>query len=189
MSSVLKVDAIQNTAGTSALTIDSGGQVALPQNDNITQFQLTSSQTVNSTTPATLTGWTQMNNQNTYGFKQVGSAISESSGVFTANKLGLYRVYAEVHWSATNDVRYIQIDLKFRPNGQSFIGGDIYNFIALAQSDSTYMCANRMRYYNFNHTNDQCILQVASSASCSLRGASSDFDTMICFEWLAPPQS
>ena len=179
--SILKVDTINEKT--------SGNGVDFPDNNNVTQFQLTSSQTVNSTTPATLTGWTQMNNQNTYGFKQVGSAISESSGVFTANKLGLYRVYSEIHFSAATDVRYIQADLKFRPNGQSFIGGDIYNFIALAQSDSTYMCANRMRYYNFNHTGDQCILQVASSASASLRGASSDFDTMICFEWLSPPQA
>ena len=187
MASTLKVQNIAHTGGTNALAIDSAGIVDLPVNNNVTQFQLTSSASINSTTPATLTGWTNMNSQSTFGYKQVGTAMSESSGVFTTTKLGLYRCYMELHMSAANDVRYIQFDLKFTPNGGSAIGGDIYNFISYAQSDSTYSCFNRMRYYNFNHTGDQFRVNVASSAAISLRGASNDFDSTLCFEWLAPP--
>ena len=187
MASTLKVNTIQHTGGTTGMTIDSAGIVDLSANNNVTMFQFSSTQNVSTTSPFTLTGWTNMNNQNLFGYKQVGSAVSESSGVFTTTKLGLYRVYAELHWSANTDVRWIHNDLKFRPNGQSFIGGDVYNFIAQAASDTTYMCCNRMRYYNFNHTNDQCILSVATSAAAQLRGDNDDFDTMICFEWLAPP--
>ena len=187
MASELHVTAIKHSGGTSALTIDSAGVVDLSANNNVTQFQLSSGQTVSSSSSTTLTGWTNMNSQSTFGYKQVGTAMSESNGVFTTSRLGLYRVYAEFHYSTNNDVRYIACDLKFTPNGGSTIGGDIYGYIAQAQSDTTYMCFNRMRYFNFNHTNDSVIAQVASSTTVSLRGASSDFDTMICFEWLAPP--
>jgi len=184
--STLKVQEIQHTGGTTGMTIASDGQVDLSQNNNVSMFGLQANQSINSTTPATLTNWGQMNSQNTYGYKQVGSAMSVSSGVFTTSKLGLYRVYCEAHISAATDVRYIQIDLKFKPNGQSYIGGDIYNYIAVAQSDSTYLCANRTRYFNFNHTGDECLMQVASSAAIQIRGVANDFDSFICFEWIAP---
>ena len=185
--STLKVQEIQHTGGTTGMTIASDGQVDLSQNNNVSMFGLQANQSINSTTPATLTNWGQMNSQNTYGYKQVGSAMSVSSGVFTTTKLGLYRVYCEAHISAATDVRYIQVDLKFKPNGGSFIGGDIYDFLAVAESTTTYVTLNRTRYYNFNHAGDECKLIVGSSQSLQINGATNDFDTMICFEWIAPP--
>jgi len=184
--STLRVNAIQNETGTSAMTIDTSGQVNLAQNNNISMFALQASQTINSTTPATLTNWGQMNSQNTYGYKQVGSVMSVSSGIFTTSKLGVYRVYCEAHFSTATECRWVDVSLKFKPNGQSYVGGDIYGNIGLLQSDSTYMTFNRLRYFNFNNANDECIMQLASSASISLRGSSTEFDTMICFEWIAP---
>ena len=193
MSSVLKVDAIQNTSGTSALSIDSAGTVNFPVNNNIAIFGLTSNATVSSTSLSTLTGWSQFNSQNTHGFKPVGATVSESSGYFTPSKLGLYRIQADFNMynnSSSSGIRWIQIDLAFTPNGQSEIGGDQYTFIGYEQSDTTYMVANRIRYYNFNHANDKVRIRVAASASTLIQGAgASNFDTQIMFEWVAPPQS
>lgn len=186
MASTIGVDTIQNsTSGTTGMTINTSGQVDLPQNNNISVFGLQGDQTVSSNT--TLTNWGQMNSQTHYGFKQVGSVMNVSSGIFTTTKLGIYRVYCEVHCSKGDDSRWIQVDLKFKPNGGSYIGGDLYDFIAVAESTSTYLTINRMRYYNFNHTGDECKLTVGSSQSIQVRGVANDFDTMICFEWVAPP--
>ena len=189
--STLKVQEIQHTGGTTGLTIDSGGQVALPQNQNITYFGFNTQTNITSTTPATLTTWTRYNNQTTYGFKQVGTAISESSGVFTASKLGVYKVIAEVHFfrDSSPSARYVRIDLMFRPNGQSYIGGDIYDNVPYSNSDTTYNVAHRVRYYNFNHTSDSLVLQAAASNNITIKGASAEHDTQLSFEWVAPPQS
>ena len=193
MSSVLKVDAIQNTSGTSALSIDSAGTVDFPVNNNITIFGLTSNVTVSSTSLSTLTGWSQLNSQNTHGFKPVGATVSESSGYFTPSKLGLYKIQADINMynnSSSSGIRWIEIDLAFTPNGQSEIGGDQYNFIGYEQSDTTYMTGNRVRYYNFNNAGDKVRIRVASSASVLIQGTgASNFDTQIMFEWVAPPQS
>ena len=185
MTSTLKVDNIAHSGGTTGMTINSGGQVDLPQNNNISMFGLQANQSVTST--VTLTNWGQMNSQTYYGFKQVGSAMNVSSGIFTANKLGVYRVYSEIHCVKGADTRWIQADIKFKPNGGSFIGGDIYDFLAVAEGTTTYVTANRTRYYNFNHAGDECKLIVGSSQSLQINGATNDFDTMICFEWIAPP--
>ena len=193
MSSVLKVDAIQNTSGTSALSIDSAGTVDFPVNNNITIFGLTSNVTVSSTSLSTLTGWSQLNSQNTHGFKPVGATVSESSGYFTPSKLGLYKIQADINMynnSSSSGIRWIEIDLAFTPNGQSEIGGDVYNNIGYEQSDTTYALGHRVRYYNFNHANDKVRIKVAASASIVIQGsAASSFDTQIMFEWVAPPQS
>ena len=185
--STLKVDTIQHTGGTSGMTIASDGQVDLPQNNNVSMFALQANQTITGgASSSLLTNWGQMNSQTHYGYKQVGSAMSVSSGVFTTSKLGLYRVYCEAHFSCGNDSRWIQVDLKFKPNGGSFIGGDIYENVHVSESSSTYLTANRMRYYNFNHTGDECKMLIASSQTIALIGSTNDFDTMICFEWIAP---
>ena len=184
MTSTLKVDNIAHSGGTTGMTINSSGQVDLPQNNNISMFGLQANQNVTST--VTLTNWGQMNSQTHYGFKTVGSAMNVSSGIFTASKLGVYRVYSEIHVVKGSDTRWIQADIKFKPNGGSFIGGDIYDFLAVAESTTTYLTINRTRYYNFNHAGDECKLQVGSSQSLQINGEANNFDTMICFEWIAP---
>ena len=186
MTSTLKVDNIAHTGGTTGMTIASDGQVDLPQNNNVSMFALQADQTVTGGASSTLTNWGQMNSQTYYGYKQVGSAMSVSNGIFTTSKLGLYRVYCEAHFSCGNDSRWIQVDLKFTPNGGSAVGGDLYDNVHISESSSTYLVSNRMRYFNFNHTGDQLYMYVGSSATIALKGSTNDFDTWISFEWIAP---
>ena len=92
--------------------------------------------------------------------------------------------------SSSSGIRWIEIDLAFTPNGQSEIGGDVYNNFGYEQSDTTYGLGNRIRYYNFNHANDKVRIRVAASASVLIQGSgASNFDTQIMFEWVAPPQA
>ena len=192
MTSILKVDAIQNTAGTSAVSIDSAGTVDFPVNNNITIFGLTAQSSITSTSLATITGWSKFDSQTNHAFKPIGSTVNESSGYFTPTKLGLYRIDADFNLLAnvSGGVRWIEIDLKFTPNGQSEIGGDTYNSLSYSQSDANYHLANRTRFYNFNHANDKVRAVIAASATTTLKGSgASDFDTQIMFTWLAPPQS
>lgn len=193
MSSILKVDTIQDTGGTTAVSIDSAGTVDFPVNNNVSIFGLTTQQTINSSSLATLTGWSVINNQTTHGFKTVGSSITESNGVFKPTKLGLYRVDADFNMynnSSSSGIRWIEIDLKFTPNGQSEIGGDVYNNLGYHQSDTTYTLGNRTRFYNFNHTNDSLRIAIAGSASFVIKASgATDFDSQIMFTWIAPPQS
>ena len=117
----------------------------------------------------------------------MGSAVSVSSGVFTVSRLGVYRIMTQLNsYVQSSAVRYIQQDLRFTPNGQSMIAGDYYNSLGYHQSDYTYGNFTRLHYYNFNHANDNVVFQVGCSGTVYLKG-SSGYDTMICFEWVAPP--
>lgn len=188
--STLRVGTIQSTTANTALTIDSAGVVDLSANNNVTVFTLTSQTSITSTTPSTITGWTRLDNQNTFGFKQVGTAMSESSGFFTTSKLGVYRVEAEVHYyrAGSPGARYNQIDLMFTPNGQSEVGNDIYDNVPYTNNDYTYNLANRLRYYNFNHLNDKVRLRIGTSNNITVKGGGgSEYDTQIMFTWVAPP--
>jgi len=191
MASTLKVQNIAHTGGTNAMAVDSAGTVDFPVNNNVSIFGLTTQQTINSSSLATLTGWSVINNQTTHGFKTVGSSITESSGVFKPTKLGLYRVDADFNLynhQHSGGIRWIEIDLAFTPNGQSEIGGDVYNNIGYHQSDTTYVLGNRTRFYNFNHANDSLRIRIAGSASFVIKASgASDFDSQIMFTWLAPP--
>ena len=88
MASTLKVNTIQHTGGTSAVSIDSAGQVSLPNTTMIQQWQLTSAVSANDTvlSPFALSTISSQTNA------MVGPSMSHSSGIFTFPKTGLYKV-------------------------------------------------------------------------------------------------
>ena len=192
MASELHVDAIKHSGGTSALTIDSAGTIDFPTNNNITIFGMTTQTNFSSSSLTTITGWSKFNSQSSHGFKSFGSTINESSGNFSPSKLGLYRIDADINFytNTSGGSRWVEFDLAFTPNGGSEIGGDQYTAVPYLQSDTTYMLANRTRFYNFNHANDVVRLRVATNAAITVKASgATDFDTQIMFTWLAPPQT
>ena len=88
MASTLKVNTIQHTGGTSAVSIDSAGQVSLPNTHLHQQWQLTSNVSTNDTvlSPFALSTISSQTNA------MVGPSMSHSSGIFTFPKTGLYKV-------------------------------------------------------------------------------------------------
>ena len=188
MSSILKVDTIQNTGGTTGLTIDSDGHVNLPSSNHITGFYLNTTFTISTGGFTYVTNWTKMNSTH-FGFPNVGTEFSHSNGNFTTTKLGVYKVTLELHLQNANpnSSRWIDLRLLFTPSGGSAVGGDIYDHIGIVGSDATYHTAHRIRYYNFTNAADVLKLGTQAAAPSTLRGASNEYDTVIYFEWVAPP--
>ena len=86
MASIIGVQELQHTNGTSAMTIDSSGRVTMPNTVQIDNWRLTANFTTNS---ATVTGWEQPDNATS---ATVGASMSESSGIFTFPNTGLWKV-------------------------------------------------------------------------------------------------
>ena len=85
MTSVIRVDNIQNSSGTAALSIDSSGRVTMANTVEIDIWRLHTSFTTN----ADITGWERPDHA-TSGY--AGTGMTESSGVFTFPSTGLWKV-------------------------------------------------------------------------------------------------
>ena len=98
MSSVLKVDAIQNTAGTSALTIDSSGRVLKPV---IPSFMVSAAGT-----------WASLSNGDAISFNtdsgnqlfNNGNHFNTSSYAFVAPVAGLYSFSVQIYTAQSDTV-------------------------------------------------------------------------------------
>lgn len=87
MTSILKVDNIQNSSGTSAMSIDSSGSIAMDNTYSMLNLSLLSDQTSN----GVLTSWgspQQSKQLSTFG----NNPVTHSSGVFSFAKTGVYRI-------------------------------------------------------------------------------------------------
>ena len=102
MSSILKVDTIQNTGGTTGLTIDSSGRMFTPARPSFSATR-TSALTVSSTNQ-TLVFNNVTHNQ--------GSHYDSSTGKFTAPVTGLYYFSAAASIVVGADNRYLVITIQ-----------------------------------------------------------------------------
>ena len=148
MSSVLKVDAIQNTAGTSALTIDSNGVVTTPSTSR-PAFHVQLSSNINSTVAAAGVVFDEVSlNQ--------GSHYSTSTGRFTAPVAGLYWFSVRCLTDMDGTDGYATVNLT--KNGYTYARDQTYSFedndhsagtslvMYLAASDYIAVTANRGIY-------------------------------------------
>jgi len=110
MSSVLKVDAIQNTAGTSALTIDSNGFV-LPKAVAFSA-RLSTTQSISAST------WTKIT-FNTEDF-DTASQYDHSNSKFQPTIAGYYQINASLAWLAGASTAALT---RFYKNGSHYKNG------------------------------------------------------------------
>tara|TARA_B110000858_G_C17506474_1_gene338400 strand:+ start:18 stop:575 length:558 start_codon:yes stop_codon:yes gene_type:complete len=103
MASTLKVDTIQHTGGTAALTVDSGGSVNFP---NLPCFHVTKStdQTLTDVTTALVTFESVTDGSN-------GGRTINKGGLFASNKFtvtsattGIYYIYCNIFFQGSTDV-------------------------------------------------------------------------------------
>ena len=106
MASILKVNELQHTGGTSAMTVDSDGRVGF---NNPIIFQ-----GYNDTTTYTSTG-TWVATKETI---DTASAYNNSTGIFTAPKAGYYHCAFHALYRGPGNVR-----LSFRKNNSTYSGG------------------------------------------------------------------
>ena len=195
MSSILKVNNIQNSGGTAAMAIDGSGKVTVEQNvfnrKNsvvLRGFYLNTNYNT-TTTSTTLTNWSEMNSASK-GFKPVGVAngVTHSSGVFSFAVTGVYRVSWTIHATTiSSDARWIQADMRYTPNGGSGSQGDTYNYVQVTSSNNTYTSFMREKYWNIAHTGDTVECKINSAAPILIRGSSDQNggDTWVFFEKVA----
>ena len=86
MTSVIKVDNIQNSSGTAALSIDSSGRVDMDASYVFDQWYLNANHETNG--DSDITSWSQVAFTGTSKI----SGMSHSSGIFTFPQTGLYKV-------------------------------------------------------------------------------------------------
>ena len=189
------VNNIHNKAGTQALSIDGSANVThhgtiFNKNNSVVLrgFYLNADYST-TTSPTALTNWSEINNA-AQGFKPVGIAngvtVDTSNGHFSFATTGVYRVSWTIHANTGSSTRWIQADIRYRPNGGSFHSTDTYNYMQETQSTTTYTSFMRERYVNIANTGDRVLCQIASSASISIRGETDNSgDTWIYFEKIA----
>ena len=189
MASTLKVNTIQHTGGTSAVTIDSAGQVSFPNSHLHQQWQLTGDfgSDASTLTPFALS---TISSQTT---AMVGPSMSHSSGVFTFPKTGLYKVTLDLAMltSGASQDNYANVRIELSTNsGGAFttlkevITGGIQN---LASGHSGHVFINVTNASTF-----RVRFQTASLGSGStVRGnaANSMAYTTVSFDILTDAQS
>ena len=181
MTSILKVDSIQNAAGTAAMTIDSAGVISMPSTVMYDTYRLTTDHT----TSAIITAWEKPDNSI---FTTVGDSMSLSSGTFSFPKTGVYRVayHANIDtaasdsvasvelWATTNNSTYERITYVREGGGSSVDYGSVYGEAVININD----VANR-----------KVQLLAGSMATGSIINGNTDRnETYICFQYLAPAQ-
>ena len=85
MASILNVDQIKNAAGTSAMTIDSSGEVAFPASTGSWSFSIFGDTSISSTSPAT----TEYTNVGTAYYTKIGDMVTIWVPSWTMASLGL----------------------------------------------------------------------------------------------------
>ena len=115
MTSVLKVDSIQNAAGTAAMTIDSRGKITFPNNPFMTNtWQITSSKSGGGDITA---NWAKTTY---YGTASSGTDMTQSSGVFTFPETGIYTVEFTVCFVSTSADDTIEANIKATVDGTNY---------------------------------------------------------------------
>jgi len=145
MSSILKVDEIQDTSGNNiinenanTITIGKSGNTVnlaagATNNLGITeldQWRLTSTLSLsgNSTTAIT----TNLERNDTAGFSKIGTGMTESSGVFSFPSTGIYEIYAFGNFFGGLDMTFCRINIQTtQDNGSNYTlqnGGNAHTF-------------------------------------------------------------
>jgi hypothetical protein len=155
MTAILKVDTIQDTSGNNiinessdTITIGASGDTtniigtlqnngsAVATTNGITvaqQFRLTTGFSTTSTVPIS-SNWEQVD---TDGYGGIGTAMSESSGVFTFPTTGIYLISISVDAYKGGDTRYWKVRLDTTTDNSSYgIAADSHGGIKQASSDT-----------------------------------------------------
>ena len=181
MSSVIKVNELQHTNGTSGVTIDSSGIVNLSNTVMYDQYRLTADMT----SDGTLTAWEKPDDPLCV---TVGDSMSVSSGIFTFPRTGVYRIiyHAMISTAAADSLTACEL--------QGTTDNSNYDMIVYIReggsSDVDYGTASGEAIVNINDLSNRKVRLAASSVgSGSAINGHSDYNrTSVTFQYLAPAQ-
>jgi hypothetical protein len=99
------------------------------------QWRITSAVTYSSQVDITA----NLEQVDTTGQGTIGTAMSQSSGIFTFPQTGIYLVMAQIHCYRIGDARYTQVYIKGTTNNSSYSDlAEAYSSIKQAESSATY---------------------------------------------------
>ena len=156
MASVIKVNEIQNSGGTTALSIDSSGRITSP---NRIVFDATLSSSFSGDGSVAGAEVVTFGNDRT----NIGSAYNASNGVFTAPVTGAYYLsFMMTPASGGDSARYFRTELTV--NGTSVCSPHVH--ISDELSDADYMSCGASLVHTLN-AGDQVRVQFGSSIATS----------------------
>ena len=184
MSSILKVDTLQDSGGNAIITSNGSGTFtsSLP-NTGITvadQWRVTSTFTTNTSVTDITANWERID---TSGQGTIGSAMSESSGIFTFPSTGIYMVRASLSAYRTGDARYVNLQILGTTDNSTYIMlSESYDSIEQAQASSTYANPMTETYVDVTDTSNVKVkLAIRATAECTIKGASDNNENFFTF--------
>lgn len=186
MTSVLKVDNIQNSAGTSVMSIDSTGSIAMDNTYSMLMLSLLSDQT----SDGVLTSWgspQQSKQLSTFG----NNPATHSSGVISFAKTGVYRIMFSCRMLHQSGDSTVQVE-----GNASYDGGSTFiTHVRASEGNSSGGTSTGaitlLDFFNVDNTsNCKYRFNVASVSGISqIYGANSSIAQTVCsFERIADVQ-
>ncbi len=200
MTAILKVDTIQDTSGNNiinessdTITIGASGDttniVGTLQNNGsalisgITmadQWRITSAGSASSSEADITANWEQVD---TTGQGTVGSAMTQSSGVFTFPSTGIYLVTGSMSFYRTGDARYVNLMIKLTTDNSSYVTiAEAYDSISGVESSSTYANPITNTFIDVTDTSNVKIkFAIRSTQSTTFKGSTSSNENSFTF--------
>ena len=180
MTSIIKVDNIQSSGGTAALSIDSSGYVSMPNTTELDIWNLPANVTISSAGEhdiTTLTRWAT-------DWEKIGTGMSHSSGVFTFPSTGKWRCTSKLYWQGSNGGVYFGIVNKFSTDSGSTFTDRAYAFQNAATSE--YADTSTVMYVDVtNVSTARAKFALQNGASGTMGGNTGNLRTYVVFEKLA----
>ena len=197
--SKLETNQVDPATGTTLTLGTSGDTISIPSGvtiansgtatgfgvDGITvadQWRLTSAFSMTSTSTTTISS--NLERVDTSGQGTIGTAMSESSGVFTFPSTGIYLVSFNASYSLNNNSRWIEFAIQATTNNSSYSHMAMQNtFIQQSDSNATYAAGYANSLIDVTDTaNVKVRFGVARATNTvSLTGSSSENQTYFTF--------
>lgn len=194
MSSILKLDTLQDTGGNTILSSDGSGNITTASGLN-TAITNAGFATTNGITEADQWRLTAAVNSNqapisanlervdTDGFGYIGTGMSESSGIFTFPSTGVWRVEFNGRYSKNGETRYIFTQIKTTTNNSTYAtAAQGSSFLRQAESNFTVTGGYACFIFNVTDTSTHKVrFDVTSSQTVSIDGYTDQNDTYMTF--------
>ena len=181
MASIIGVETLQHTNGTTAMEIDSSGIVTMANTVMYDTYRLTADHT----TTSTMTAWEQPDDAMA---ATVGDSMSVSSGIFTFPRTGIYRIAFKANITNASGDNTTAVELYGTTDNSS------YDLLAYSWAGGTntgvaeYGTVYGEAVVNITDTSNRKIkLDAGSLTSPSIVHGHTDYNaTYISFQYLAP---
>ena len=167
---VLKVESVSGSGATGIGQLSFGDAGGITMAD---QWRLQTSQSISADTQTTLTAWQQPTDA-TFGY--IGSAMSQSSGIFTFPSTGIYFVMFTGEFQRTGDTRYVQGHIQVSSNSGGAYDTVAKNTSNIKQTSSATFASITSSFYVdvTNASNFRIRFQVNADETFDAVGSDSD---------------